>query len=296
MDRLGRVLLFAGLLCFLFAFLLSGLYPWFITGGMEPEAGFDQLAAHVGPDFKDLKDRYPTAFTAAFAGADAALTPRELLGVPAGDPRRAASEAAWPAVYAEALQLGRDMYVADACWHCHSQYVRPVANEAQRFGPVLPAANDNNVLQRPVLWGTRRVGPDLTHEGGLRSNDWHVAHLWDPQATSPGSVMPRYPWYFRSGFQVRRRIDPDTAEREGLDPQTSYAVPGVHDTREQAEAALRAHVAALPSSLTAEKERFFVAEGREPDRRGLSLLAYLQWLGTWQPPPPAGEPGAGGAP
>ena len=71
------------------------------------------------------------------------------------------------------------------------------------------SAHDNNALQRPVLWGTRRVGPDLTHEGRLRSNDWHVAHFWDPQSVSPGSVMPPYPWFFREGWEVRRSIDPD---------------------------------------------------------------------------------------
>lgn len=297
MDRLSRVLLFAGFLCFVFAFLLSGIYPWMITDGATPEATIAELAQHVPPDFRDLKDRYPASFADAWPGSEAALTPRQLVSVPEGDPRRAASEAAWRTAYADALQRGRDVYVADGCWHCHSQYVRPVANEEQRFGPVLPAANDNNALQRPVLWGTRRVGPDLTHEGGLRSNDWHVAHLWDPQATSPGSVMPAYPWFFREGFQVRRRIDPETAEREGLDPQASYPLPGVHGTREQAQAALAAHAAALPPSLAAEKERLFVAEGREPNRRGLSLLAYLQWLGTWEPPAPAGaQAGAGGGP
>ena len=295
MDRLSRVLIFAGGACFAFAFLLSALYPWMLTDGATPEATFEQLAEHVPPDFKALKDSYPVAFEESFPGAPVALTPRELLAVPADDPRRAASEAAWRTAYADALQRGRDAYVADGCWHCHSQYVRPVAHEEERFGPVLPSANDNNALQRPVLWGTRRVGPDLTHEGGLRSNDWHVAHLFDPTSTSPDSVMPRYPWFFRDGFQVRRRIDPATAEREGLDPQTSYPVAGVHATQAEAEAALAAHRDALPSGLAAEKDRLFVAPGREPNARGLALVAYLQWLGTWQPPA-AVAAAAGGAP
>jgi cbb3-type cytochrome c oxidase subunit II len=293
MDRLSRVLLFAGCGCFLFAFLLSGLYPWMATGGSEPEAGFAELAEHVSPDFKQLKELYPVVFAQAFPQAAPALTALELAGVPADDPRRTQSDAAWRAAYADALQRGRDAYVADGCWHCHSQYVRPVANEELRWGPVLPAANDNNALQRPVLWGTRRVGPDLTHEGGLRSDDWHVAHLWDPQSTSPGSVMPRYTWFFRDGWQVRRRIDPDIAEREGLDPATSYPVPGVHATQAEAQAALERHAASLPSSLTAEKSRLFVDRGREPDARGLALVSYLQWLGTWEPPvPQAAKAGA----
>lgn len=286
MDRLSRVLLFAGFGCFVLSFVLSGLYPWMATGGSDPEASLSQISARVAPDFKALKELYPVSFAVAFPGAAQALTARELVDVPAGDARRTASEAAWHAAYADALQRGRDAYIADGCWHCHSQYVRPVANEEQRFGPVLPAANDNNFLQRPMLWGTRRVGPDLTHEGGLRSDDWHVAHLWDPQSTSPGSVMPRYTWFFRDGWQVRRRIDPAVAEREGLDPQASYPIAGVWATEAEAQAALQRHAASLPSALAAEKERLFVDRGREPSDRGLALVAYLQWLGTWQPPAP----------
>ncbi|MCE9636596.1 MAG: cbb3-type cytochrome c oxidase subunit II, partial [Planctomycetes bacterium] len=222
MDRLSRVLIFAGILCFVFAFVLSGLYPYMITDAKTPETSIAELAAVVPPAFKSLKDADPSGFVQAFPAAKGALSPLELLSAAPGDPARAGSEAAWRTVYAEALQRGRDNYIADACWHCHSQYVRPVANEEQRFGPVLPAANDNNALQRPVLWGTRRVGPDLTHEGGLRSNDWHLAHFADPQGTSPGSVMPAYTWFLRDGFQVRRTIAPEVAEREGLDPATSY--------------------------------------------------------------------------
>lgn len=284
MDRFGRVILFAGFGCFVFAFALSGLYPYLVTDGRAPEATIEELAQHVSPDFKALKELDPVAFAVAYPQASAALTPRELAALPPDDPRRASSDSAWRGAYATALQQGRDVYIADACWHCHSQYVRPVANEEERFGPVLPAANDNNVLQRPVMWGTRRVGPDLTHEGGLRSDDWHVAHLWDPQSTSPGSVMPRYTWFFRHGWQVRRRIDPQAADRGSLDPATSYPIAGVWDTRQEAEAALARHAAELPPSLAGEKDRLFVAEGDGPNTRGLSLIAYLQWLGTWTPP------------
>ncbi len=294
MDRFANVVLFAGLLCFVFAFALSGVYPYMITNALAPEATIEQLAERVSPDFTALKELDPVAFAMAYPGSEAALTPRELAPLPPGDPRRAASDAAWRRAYATALQDGRDAYVADGCWHCHSQYVRPVANEEQRFGPVLPSANDNNALQRPVLWGTRRVGPDLTHEGGLRSDDWQLAHLWDPQTTSPGSVMPRYPWFFRSGFQVRRRIDPEAADRGRLDPATSYPIAGVHDTREQAQAALERHAAELPAALAAEKDRLFVEAGTGPNARGLSLIAYLQWLGTWTPPAPPALAAGGG--
>jgi cbb3-type cytochrome c oxidase subunit II len=99
-------------------------------------------------------------------------------------------------LYGDALLQGRDVYVSEACWHCHSQYVRPVGNETLRYGPVSTPGEYNTVLQMPQLLGTRRVGPDLSREAGLKSNDWHFAHLWDPRSTVPDSVMPRYPWLF----------------------------------------------------------------------------------------------------
>lgn len=98
--------------------------------------------------------------------------------------------------YHEALILGRDVYVKEACWHCHSQYVRPVGSESMYYGAVSTPGEYETELNRPQLFGTRRVGPDLTREAGKRTNDWHFAHLYDPKSTTPGSVMPGYTWYF----------------------------------------------------------------------------------------------------
>lgn len=98
--------------------------------------------------------------------------------------------------YGDALLQGRDAYIAEACWHCHSQFVRPAGNESLRYGPVSTPGEYNTVLHLPQLLGTRRVGPDLSREAGEKSNDWHFAHLWDPQSVVPDSVMPRYTWFF----------------------------------------------------------------------------------------------------
>jgi len=283
MDRFGSIILFAGLACFAFAFLLSGVYPYLITDAEVPEATIEELAADPPAEFRELKAAYPVAFASAYDGSDAALTMEQIVAADPSEARLAESEGAWRRAYASALRDGRDAYISEVCWHCHSQYVRPVANEAARFGPVRLAAHDNNELQRPVLWGTRRVGPDLTHEGRLRSNDWHVAHFWNPADVSPGSVMPRYPWLFRDGWQVRRTIDPDIAERTGLAPDTSYAYPGVFDTEAEAQAELERLRGTLSGNLADEGERLFVAEAKGPDERALSLIAYLQWLGTWEP-------------
>jgi len=283
MDRLGSVLLFAGFGCFVLAFLASGAYPWAITDAKRREASIADLATRVTPEFRQLKEQYPVEFATTFPRADEALTESDLADASIDEARRAKSEAAWSAAYAKAIRDGRDLYIAEACWHCHSQFVRPVANEEQRFGPVRTAAHYDTALDRPVMWGTRRVGPDLTNEGGLRPNDWHVAHLHDPRSTSPGSVMPGYTWYFHEGWQVRRRIDPAAAERGNIDKSLSYACSGVYPTEAEAKAAMTKVADATPQSLAPEKDRLFVAKALSPTGEGLSLVAYLQWLGTWEP-------------
>ena len=98
--------------------------------------------------------------------------------------------------YHAGLTRGRDLYIAEGCWHCHSQYVRPTANEELRYGPVSTPQEYQNSLNLPQLFGTRRVGPDLSREGGIKSNDWHYAHLYKPTSVVPESVMPSYSWYF----------------------------------------------------------------------------------------------------
>ena len=102
------------------------------------------------------------------------------------------------ASFAEALQLGHKIYVGEGCWHCHSQFVRPVAREDRRWGPVSKSVEYQNELQRPVLFGTRRVGPDLIRLSGKYPNDWHFVHLYNPRDVAPLSIMPSYPWYFNA--------------------------------------------------------------------------------------------------
>lgn len=284
MDRFRNVLLFAGLACFALSFVLSGAYPWMITDATRKEASFEEITREVSPDFKALKEAYPVAFLAAFPGSDAALTDQQAAERGADAAVLAKSEDAWRAAYATGVRRGRDIYIREACYHCHSQYVRPVANEELRWGPVRRWEDDNNAAQRPVLWGTRRVGPDLTYEGGSRTNDWHVAHFADPRSTSPDSVMPRYTWLLEKGKQVRRRVDASLARRVGMDPTRSYAYPGLYATQAEAEAAMRRVAESLPQAIASEKDRLFVADGVGPNADGVALISYLQWLGTWKAP------------
>ena len=104
-------------------------------------------------------------------------------------------------IYGDALLHGRDLYIREACWLCHSQYVRPVSGESIMYGPVSTPGEYNTVLQMPQLLGTRRVGPDLIRESGKKSNDWHFAHLYQPTNVVPESVMPGYPWYFKKNAE-----------------------------------------------------------------------------------------------
>jgi hypothetical protein len=215
LERFGAILLVAGLAFFGLSVVVEAWLPWATLRDI-PMQSVDEVAAVVTPDFADLARRYPGPFRAHF-----------------GEPTAGA--------FAAALRLGREVYRAEGCWHCHSQYVRPVSNEERRFGAVSYPGEYQNALQLPQMFGTRRVGPDLIRSAGKHSNDWHVAHFWEPRDLVPSSVMPRYPWFF----------DPP-AEPGGAPP---------------------------------------------PNRRGLAIVAYVQWLGSWaeRPDAPLLPPAAGEA-
>ncbi|MBI4809679.1 MAG: cbb3-type cytochrome c oxidase subunit I [Nitrosomonadales bacterium] len=90
---------------------------------------------------------------------------------------------------------GRQVYIREGCWYCHSQYVRPVTGENLRWGPVSQAGE--YVYDQPQMLSTRRIGPDLLRVGGKYGDDWQAAHHWNPRDVVPDSVMPRFPWLFK---------------------------------------------------------------------------------------------------
>lgn len=87
---------------------------------------------------------------------------------------------------------GRDIYIREGCHVCHSQQVRPLVAEVERYGPYSNASEF--VYDRPFLWGSKRTGPDLHRIGGKYSDLWHEVHLVDPRSVVPESIMPAYPW------------------------------------------------------------------------------------------------------
>lgn len=170
-ERFHFIFLVAGVGFFALSFVVSGVLTVNALSDL-PYQSLDDIAQNVSPYFVALSKQYPEQFDKYFPGGPTVEN------------------------YKEALDYGRDIYIGEACWHCHTQQIRPVANESIRFGPVSTAAEQNHALMMPQLMGTRRVGPDLSREGGLRSNDWHVAHFYNPRYVSPTSVMPAYTWFF----------------------------------------------------------------------------------------------------
>jgi cytochrome c oxidase cbb3-type subunit II len=197
-ERFSFVFVVAGLFFFGLAFVVSAWFPMLAVKDLDVKT-LDQLAAAIPEEFVDLETQYPEAYEKAFGTA------------------KTRNEA-----FAEALQIGHDTYVAEGCWHCHSQQVRPWGNDEARYGRKSFPEEYHNVLNMPPLWGTRRIGPDLIRLGGHHSNDWHVAHFYNPPDVDPLSVMPGYPW-------------------------------------------------------------FYEADGVTPNKTGLSMIAYVQWLGSWLP-------------
>lgn len=90
---------------------------------------------------------------------------------------------------------GREIYIREGCYACHSQMIRSLADELDRYGPYSIAAE--SAYNHPMLWGSKRTGPDLARVGGRYSDDWHVAHLINPRDVVPTSIMPSYPWLMR---------------------------------------------------------------------------------------------------
>jgi cytochrome c oxidase cbb3-type subunit I/II len=99
---------------------------------------------------------------------------------------------------------GRVIYGREGCAYCHTEQVRTITSDVQRFGA--PTAAWETQYDYPQLWGTRRIGPDLSRENGLRTDDWHYAHLYNPRSTVPDSIMPGYSWMF-SGNATQPNVD-----------------------------------------------------------------------------------------
>ena len=100
---------------------------------------------------------------------------------------------------------GRNIYVREGCYNCHSQMIRPLRDEVERYGHYSLAAE--SMYDRPFQWGSKRTGPDLARVGGKYSDDWHRDHLNRPTSVVPGSIMPAYPWLVRTELDFQHIAD-----------------------------------------------------------------------------------------
>jgi cytochrome c oxidase cbb3-type subunit II len=171
---------------------------------------------------------------------------------------------------------GRNIYVREGCYNCHSQMIRALRDEVERYGHYSLAAE--SMYDRPFQWGSKRTGPDLARVGGKYSDDWHRDHLSAPKSVVPGTVMPAYPWLATTELDLSH-IDDD------LRVQATLGVPYTADMIANAQADARAQASAdATEDLT---KRYPKAQARDydgkPDRltEADALIAYLQVLGTF---------------
>jgi cytochrome c oxidase cbb3-type subunit I/II len=179
---------------------------------------------------------------------------------------------------------GRDLYIREGCVGCHSQMIRPFRSEVERYGEYSKAGEF--VYDHPFLWGSKRTGPDLHRIGMKYSDSWHFNHMYDPQSTSPGSIMPRYQWLTANTL--------DTSDTQSkMEVMGTLGVPYTDTEIANGLATLETQALQVEENLQqdpsfvenykAEKEAAF-ADGEEfvpiHKREIVAMIAYLQRLGT----------------
>jgi cytochrome c oxidase cbb3-type subunit I/II len=173
---------------------------------------------------------------------------------------------------------GRDIYVREGCYLCHSQMIRPFRAEKLRYGD--PSTAEESMYDHPFQWGSKRTGPDLARVGGKYPNLWHYTHLMDPRATSPGSNMPSFAW------TAERRVDLDLTPRKVRTMQM-LGVP--YTSKDISMAAENLKTQGTEISMDLAKQGVTVAA----DSEMVALIAYLQRLGHQTAPADSNQPVSG---
>jgi cytochrome c oxidase cbb3-type subunit II len=173
--------------------------------------------------------------------------------------------------------MGRNIYIREGCYLCHSQMVRPFRDEVERYGHYSLAAE--SMYDHPFQWGSKRTGPDLARVGGKYSNDWHALHMVNPRAVVPESIMPGYPFLARRELRTE-----DIAEH--LKTLRAIGVPYTEDDIANALADLKAQAGAGEGDIRPFTERYPKAPmgDFDGDPKRITeldaLIAYMQMLGT----------------
>jgi cytochrome c oxidase cbb3-type subunit II len=172
---------------------------------------------------------------------------------------------------------GRDIYIREGCYNCHSQMIRPLRDEAERYGHYSLAAE--SMYDHPFQWGSKRTGPDLARVGGRYSDEWHTTHMKNPRDVVPESIMPGYPFLAETPLEI-----PDI--KANLIANKMVGVPYTDEMLEQAAADLRTQVDPDADDVDGLLERYPKAQVRDFDGNPKMLseldamIAYLQMMGT----------------
>jgi cytochrome c oxidase cbb3-type subunit 2 len=172
--------------------------------------------------------------------------------------------------------MGRNIYVREGCYVCHSQQIRPFKDEVERYGHYSLAAE--SLYDRPFQWGSKRTGPDLARVGGRYSNDWHAAHLVSPRAVVPESIMPAYPFLAARPLDYADVADHLRALRAAGTPYSDEMIANARadllaqvDPDADSAALLKRYPRAAVGKFNGQSEQVTELD---------ALVAYLQMLGT----------------
>ncbi|MAS95221.1 MAG: cytochrome C oxidase Cbb3 [Verrucomicrobiales bacterium] len=188
-------------------------------------------------------------------------------------------------VYTPLELAGRDIYVSEGCYNCHSQMIRTLVPDVLRYGDY--SRLGESIYDHPFQWGSKRTGPDLAREGGKRGNSWHYLHMLNPRSVSPQSRMPNYPWLFEKKTDFK-------ALPGKIAVQQRMGVPFPIMTPEEIEQHAREQALEIAQSLVDEQVKIPLKEGQEgpatasaardhlAGKEVVALIAYLQKLGQFE--------------
>jgi cytochrome c oxidase cbb3-type subunit I/II len=180
---------------------------------------------------------------------------------------------------------GRDLYIREGCVGCHSQMIRPFRSEVVRYGDY--SKSGEYVYDHPFLWGSKRTGPDLHREGGKYNDNWHFNHMWNPQSTSPGSIMPGYKWLYDNEAMDYSSTEAKMKAMQTLGvPYTDADIANAKQSIETQSATIEKNLYNDPDFVKSydDSKKKAAAKGEVfvpmKDREIVALIAYLQRLGT----------------
>ncbi len=178
--------------------------------------------------------------------------------------------------YTPLEQAGRDIFVREGCYTCHSQMIRPFRDEVERYGHYSLAAE--SMYDHPFQWGSKRTGPDLARVGGRYSDEWHVQHLTNPQSVVPQSIMPSYSFLAKAKVEV---ADPAASLRALQRVGVPYTERDIEQATADLEAQARPEMDAGDFAARYPKAQIRDFDGNPAQVSEMdAIVAYLQMLGT----------------